>query len=152
MNPPKATALHVLAGNPGHKRLTPDVPAASGIPEPPDFLTGIALEQWHRTVAVMREIGTLGAETREVLGLYCAAWARVAEAEAEIARAGAVVRSRLGGEIANPWIAIANQSATLVTRLATELGLTPASRARVAPANPSPKANPFLLAARGRPA
>jgi P27 family predicted phage terminase small subunit len=78
------------------------------------------------------------AADRDVLGMFATAVVRHAKAEQQIqATGGEIVKSGAGQPIQNPWLTISQKWATLAERFAQQLGLTPASRARVqaAPTN-----------------
>jgi P27 family predicted phage terminase small subunit len=141
---PKPAALRLVAGNPGRRPIKPEVASAPGMPEPPAYLIPLAIEQWHRSVALMAAIGTLGQENREVLAIYCQAWGRMVEAEDHVSKFGQMVPApRTGVPMHNPHMAIAYKSAETVSRLAAELGFTPSSRSRVTAVSKPNAGNPF---------
>lgn len=129
---PRPVELRLVDGNPG-KRPVPEVPPpVSGRPKAPAFLKGEARKEWNRCIGLMQEMGTLGKETRAALAVYCKAWQRMLDAEAHVAQHGELVSApRTGVPMHNPYLAIANQAAATVVRLAAEFGFTPSSRARL---------------------
>lgn len=67
------------------------------------------------------------------------------EAQAAIKKYGAVIKSPSNYPIQSPYVSIANKQGERILKLQAELGLTPASRARVktGPGGKSKKGNPF---------
>ena len=55
-----------------------------------------------------------------------------ADATANIQKFGTMVKSPSGYPIQSPYVAIANRQAEIMMRIASEFGLTPASRGRIA--------------------
>jgi P27 family predicted phage terminase small subunit len=72
------------------------------------------------------EAGLLTPLDRPVLALYCQAWEWFVEASQRLHEQGPLV-----GSDASPWFQVATQAMEQVRSLAGELGLTPASRARM---------------------
>jgi P27 family predicted phage terminase small subunit len=54
----------------------------------------------------------------DLVAAYAAAFTRWSQAEAEIAKTGAVVRSQVGAAIANPWLNVSATALRQVVRLA----------------------------------
>jgi P27 family predicted phage terminase small subunit len=133
---PKSYRRHELAGFPGH-RSHPTKP----VEEPPDnALEDVppvladcpaAAAEWRRLVPVMRQQRTLAETDRAALIALCLEWSRYLAAATHLARDGATVRGSRGRVRLAPDLAIANKALAACTRLWPELGLTPASRARL---------------------
>jgi P27 family predicted phage terminase small subunit len=87
---------------------------------------------------VLSAIGLLTSIDGDALALYCAAYARWADAEEHLAEDGVVVRSPTGYPIQNPYLAIANKAMEQMDRSLAKFGMTPADRTRVQAA-PAPK-------------
>jgi P27 family predicted phage terminase small subunit len=130
---PKPTALKILAGNPGRKRINdrePRPPAEA--PSCPQHLSAEGRREWRRICAQLRHMGLLSACDRAALAAYCAAWARWSKAEAKIKSLGEILRTKkTGSEYLNPWLSVAQKSMILMLRFLTEFGLTPSSRTRL---------------------
>ena len=76
---------------------------------------------------------------RAALASYCAAYALWAEATQAIQTYGAMVKSPSGYPVQSPYVSIANRQTEIMMRIASEFGLTPASRSRIsAPAAAQP--------------
>ena len=63
-------------GNPGRRKLNDLEPQPdNAIPRPPDFIRGIALDEWERVIARLLQQGRLDTTHRAVLVGYCQYWA-----------------------------------------------------------------------------
>ena len=81
--PPTPFRLRVLRGNPSRRPLRPE-PAPSvppDTPEPPEFLTGYACDEWHRVVPELHALRLLTALDVQPLAAYCEAYKRWRTAE-----------------------------------------------------------------------
>jgi P27 family predicted phage terminase small subunit len=79
----------------------------------------------------LSKLRTLTQLDRAALASYCGAYALWAEATEAIQKYGTMVKSPSGYPIQSPYVAIANRQAELMMRIASEFGLTPASRSRI---------------------
>lgn len=142
---PKPTALKVVTGNPGRRPLNPHEPEApTGLPECPGHLSNAAREEWERIAETLHRMGLLSEIDRAALAAYCAAWGRWVEAEENLARTPALIKTPSGHVRQSPWIGIANRQLEIMAKFMAELGLTPSARSRVtagAPAVPPPASN-----------
>jgi P27 family predicted phage terminase small subunit len=140
---PTPTHLKVLRGNPGHQKINKDEiePAIlPEIPEPPDFLTGYAFEEWERIVAELYRLRLLSVVDLHPLAAYCQAydcWRTAIEAlkkmgERDAITSALMIRNHNNAPIQNPLFLTARQSASDMVRYAAEFGFTPAARARIA--------------------
>ena len=138
---PKPTALKVLTGNPGKRSLNAAEPqVVAAIPEPPDHLGEIAMDEWRRVACEMHACGILTRLDAAALAAYCNAYARWIEAERAIARMaakdpvtrGLLIKTTNGNAIQNPLVGTANTAQRDVVKFAAELGITPSARSRVA--------------------
>jgi P27 family predicted phage terminase small subunit len=135
----KPTKLRILEGNRSKTPLPRGEPQpAQELPAPPAHLTAIALAEWHRLAPELHRIGVLTVVDQSCLGAYCTAYGRWVEADEVIAREGLTVSSPNGYRIANAAVAISRQERESMRRLMLELGLTPASRVRLAKGEPPP--------------
>ncbi|MCH7872906.1 MAG: phage terminase small subunit P27 family [Planctomycetes bacterium] len=138
---PKPTALKLLQGTARKSRMNKREPKPTGPVTCPDWLSVAAKAEWRRIAPVLVKAGIATAADRGVLALYCTWWARAAEAEREIAKTAAVVKSPSGFPIQNPWLSIAAKASTLMLKFAAELGITPSSRTRVSAVSQSEAAS-----------
>ena len=130
---PKPTALKLLGGNPGKRRLNALEPVlAPGVPECPATLTDEAKREWFRISSELVAAGLLTCADRAALAAYCQLWARWVAAEAMVAAMGAVLCNKKTKQCyTNPWTGVANRSAELMKGYLVEFGLSPSSRSRV---------------------
>lgn len=139
---PKPTAIKLLEGNPGKRKLNMKEPKAeTGIPTCPDWLTKDAKTEWRRLAKTLHQMGVLATVDRAVFAKYCEGWARWKEAEIHITEEGAVIVNDKGVQIMNPWVNTSDKAQKQMMQAATELGLTPSSRSRIIAAGEA-KANP----------
>jgi P27 family predicted phage terminase small subunit len=143
---PKPTRLKILTGNPGKRPLNPHEPKPeAAIPECPPELGPVARQEWDRMVEQLAPLRVLTPLDRSALAAYCVAYALWAEAVEQTQKYGVMVKSPTGYPIQSPYVSIANRQTEIMMRIASEFGLTPASRSRIsAPREDEP--NLFTLA------
>lgn len=137
---PKPTRLKVIEGNPGHRPLNENEPAApvGDLPDPPSFLHPLAVEHWHFVAPDLYGMGVLSRIDVAVFAAYCQCFARWRIAEEAIAKdakkrgnkatSGLTVKTKNGNVIQNPMLSTANAAFRDMAKLAAELGLTPSAR------------------------
>jgi P27 family predicted phage terminase small subunit len=143
---PQPTALKILRGNPGKRRLNAaePKPRADGI-EPPAWLTGAALEKWNELLPILQQVGLLTRADVGSLARYCDAWAWWRRCREVIEREGdiVVVRDETGGikwTQQRPEVGIVSKLSQQLHRLECEFGLTPAARSAISVvSNPVPR-------------
>jgi P27 family predicted phage terminase small subunit len=134
---PKPTRIKVLTGNPGRRPLNPDEPApAISVPECPAELGPTARKEWDRMIAELGPLRLLTNLDRAALAAYCGAYAMWAEATEAIQKYGSMVKSPSGYPVQSPYVSIANRQTEIMMRIASEFGLTPASRSRISAPQP----------------
>lgn len=134
---PKPRALKVLTGTFRKDRdnaLAPE--PQTEIPEPPVHLNTAAMAVWNFLAPQLASLRVLTKIDRDGLALYAEATARWEKATGELARTGGeviVVKTPRGlvRPMLNPWLRVSTDAADSMVRLASEFGLTPASRARL---------------------
>jgi len=96
-------------------------------PSPPTHLDVDAQAKWGQLVGTLpdQQQGTLDA-----LAAYCQAWSRMLAAESKVAELGLITKSPQGFPTANPFLSVLQQERRSLRQWATELRLTPASRAK----------------------
>lgn len=131
---PKPTALKLLQGNPGRRKVNADEPAPSTeIPlDPPESLEGVARDEWLRVAPVLHRNGLLTECDTDALVLYCTLFARWQEAERQLRVYGLIIKSKSnnGYPILSPFLSISNEASRQCQKLLAEFGLTPSSRSR----------------------
>ncbi len=129
---PKPYLVKAAAGNPGKRKLQPGVQPAATPFDPPMPLEGAAAEEWRRVVS---EATWLRAPEAAAIADRCLCWARLLEAEADIAERGFIVRTR-NGKVKNPSVQIAREYRKAIQAYDAALGLTTIARERLSPAKP----------------
>lgn len=135
------TALRLLRGDKHKDRhnLNPPKPKA-GYPVMPRDLSGRAASVWRRVRRALEDTSVVTLADADVLRAYCEAVARYEYAAIELEKSGPVVRGPNKTIVKNPLHQVVRDNATLVNRLARELGLTPSARENIkddrAPADP----------------
>lgn len=137
---PKPTSLKLLQGNPGKRPINGREPQPpSSLPTCPSHLSPTAKAEWKRLAKVLNEIGVLTQVDRTVMAAYCQAYGRWVEAEKKLQETPAILKTPAGYIQQSPWLSISNKQMELMAKFMAELGLTPASRSRLAikvPAGP----------------
>jgi len=130
---PQPTAVRRANGNPGKRGYNPAEPVPpDGLPDCPDHLTDVAQAEWHRIAGPLHDMGVLTLVDRAALAAYCQAYGRWVEAERKLQQTPPMVRTPSGYVQQSPWMSVANKQLELMGRYMAELGITPASRSRVA--------------------
>jgi P27 family predicted phage terminase small subunit len=134
---PTPTRMKVLAGNPGRRPFNPDEPMPEiSVPECPAELGPVARREWDRMVSELGPLRILTNLDRAALAAYCGAYAMWAEATQAIQKYGSMVKSPSGYPVQSPYVSIANRQTEIMMRIASEFGLTPASRSRISMPQP----------------
>lgn len=131
--PRKPTAWRRMEGNRGKKawnRAEPIPP--EGVPDCPEHLGEEARAEWYRLVDTLATMGVITIVDRAVLAAYCQAYGRWVEAEQKLKEAPLLFKTPSGYVQQSPWLNIANRQMELMGRYMAEIGLTPASRSRIA--------------------
>lgn len=134
--PPKPTALKILAGNPGKRRLNRDEPAGIPLdpatpPEAPDWIGSYGQELWKRQAALDIRRGVL---TRDKLPAYealCEAYDLYRTASAELAK-GLTHETPNNGTSVRPEVTVRKQAFADFKALLLEFGWTAAAASRIA--------------------
>ena len=150
-NPPVPFPLKLLRGNPGKRPMKPEPhpEIAADVPEPPPFITGYAADEWWRTAPELHRLGLLTRIDVPALAAYCHAYGQWRMAAESLAKMQAndptmnamIIKTKYGDAAMNPLVSIARKHAGDVIRYASEFGLTPVARTRLAAggyAPPSP--------------
>ena len=140
---PKPSKVHQLHGHPGkRKRKRKEPEPAVCIPKPPKHLNAVALKEWKRVAPGLEQLGILSEIDRSALAAYCQCYARWVDAEEKLEKIGVIVKSPSGYPMPSPYVAISNTALKLMRDFATEFGMTPSSRSRIA-VHPKRQKTPF---------
>ncbi len=144
---PKSTAIRRLTGNPGKRGYNPAEPVPpEGLPDCPPHLSELARAEWERIAQVLYDMGVLTMVDRAALAAYCQAYGRWAEAEEKLKETPVMLKTPSGYVQQSPWLSVANKQMELMGRYMAELGITPASRSRIAvPGGPEDQPEPVVF-------
>lgn len=129
----KPTAVKQLAGNPGKRPLNKaePKPKGAGTPKPPGWLGRYGKALWKRLAPELEQLGILSSIDLMAFEALCGAYDRWRDAEQQIKVHGKVY-TKDGIARLRPEVRIAEVARKELRQLATEFGLTPAARPRVA--------------------
>lgn len=131
--PKKPTAWRRAEGNRGKRAWNHSEPKPpEGTPDCPEHLSDEARAEWHRLVDTLVGMRVITIVDRAVLAAYCQAYGRWVEAEEKLKEAPLLFKTPSGYVQQSPWLNVANKQMELMGRYMAEIGLTPASRSRVA--------------------
>jgi P27 family predicted phage terminase small subunit len=137
---PEPSALKVLRGLPGKRKLSVDEPRPAPLVDltPPDWLDGEAKAEWDRLAPMLGRLGVLTETDTGALTAYCEAWATWKGATQQIRKWGMVLKGK-DGELpkVSPYVKIAHNALQQMRGLLVEFGMTPSSRARVHASTPA---------------
>ena len=138
---PKPTAIKKLHGNPGRRPLPKgDLEPKRGVPEPPEWLSDVALEHWRTLAPELDAAGVLTIADGHALALLCEAFSEWRAAREAIERHGeTLTRTTAAGNstvMARPEVAMRSDAWSRMKLMLAEFGMTPGSRSRV---NATPK-------------
>jgi len=130
------TALKILRGNPGKRRLG-DEPTIAPVDEtfdiPPPELDGNdrARAEWIRVAPLLRASGLATQAEKSSLIALCLEWSAYLNAQ-DALRESRLVKGKNGKYRLSPQVAIADRALSNCHWLWNELGLTPSGRAKAA--------------------
>lgn len=131
--PRKPTAWRRAEGNRGKRAWNHAEPVPpEGIPDCPPHLGDEARAEWHRLVETLANMRVITLVDRAVLAAYCQAYGRWVEAEEKLKETPLLIKTPSGYVQQSPWLSVANRQMELMGRYMAEIGLTPASRSRIA--------------------
>jgi P27 family predicted phage terminase small subunit len=104
--------------------------ALKKVPKPPGDLSPGAQKVWRSELPALVHAEKIAHHELPLFKSYCSATARIDEAQAEIDKHGLLVVSATGELKRNPATTIQKEAIALQARLATEFGISPASRSK----------------------
>lgn len=147
---PKPTALKLLAGNPGRRKINRREPKPDkSLPACPAWLDPVAKRQWKKLAPELHRMGVLAKIDGNLLARYCQTWAQWRKMVEWVQKHGetTAIRDRAGkvmGHKRNPQTEIAKGLSEMLTRLEPELGMTPSGRSRLV-VGPKPESKNSLM-------
>jgi P27 family predicted phage terminase small subunit len=145
---PKPTHLKLLAGKPGHRALPEAEPQPEPVTEstqPPEWMSGEGRAVWAVEFPKLVRNAMITEVDLLAFAKYCQAFGRYLNAESMVAKQGEVlIAPGSGFPIQNPYLAVSNKAQEQMHKAESEFGMTPSSRARVAPVGAKKGSNRFL--------
>jgi phage terminase small subunit len=143
---PVSTALKLLRGNPGKRRVSAAEPQPGALDAtcPPELVDPVSRDEWDRVIAPAIQTGHITAADRTLAVAPCTLWslwrAELAEASTQphVIYAGLHKYPR-----PNPARLLSQKTLLLLTRVDESLGFTSTSRSRVAVQRPAPTLTTF---------
>jgi P27 family predicted phage terminase small subunit len=136
------THLKLIRGNPGKRALPvePEPSVPETMPDPPDFLSPLAKDEWWSIGPHLIRLGLLTVVDLTCFAVYCqsyADWRAAREVLASMAERdptthALLIKRSTGDPARNPLVAIASSAGNDMLRYASEFGLTPLARSRIA--------------------
>jgi len=147
---PLPTHLKLVKGTARRHRMNGDEPKPPiCVPPPPEHLEPRAAARFEEMAALLAGHGLMTALDTGALARYAVVWCRWTDAEAEVLRRGAIVKTAAGNIIQNPFLSVANKCLAQMAQIESEFGLTPSSRSRVRTGAVADMADPFEEFLRG---
>ena len=128
------------------KRAARNAPSApDALPRCPAHLSHVARKEWRRLAKPLFDMGVLSTVDRGALAAYCQSYARWVEAEEQLKKTPALLKTPSGYVQQSPWLSVANKQLELMGRYMVELGITPSSRSRVATTGRDQQTTPMVI-------
>jgi P27 family predicted phage terminase small subunit len=129
---PKSDEQEILEGNPSKRPLRGKSPEPeTGAPACPEWLSTEAKQEWKRVTPELSRLGLLTKLDRNILAGYCISFAMWQKTQIFLSIKGPVYMTAKGKLQPRPEITIAKVAGEMMNNFASELGLTPSSRARM---------------------
>lgn len=129
---PIPTAVKVLEGNPGKRKLDMGEPRPEKkAPRCPAWLEDEAKKEWKRMAKQLEQLGILTEIDMAAFAGYCQAYARWKEAEEYISENGTIMKAPSGYSQQVPQVSIAQTYLKIMNRFCEQFGLTPSARSRI---------------------
>jgi P27 family predicted phage terminase small subunit len=136
--PPKPSAIRVLEGMRGHRKLNDREPTPLVMePEMPKHLDAIARREWRRLVPILIRMRVLTEADGVALSNLCTAYSiliktqRLIDKHEAAGTSALLMKSETGYVYQSPLLNIVNQQIGIINGLLAQFGMTPASRTRV---------------------
>lgn len=141
------TVLKLLRGNPGKRGLNKSEPKpAANFPSCPERFKGIAKEAWERFAAELEACGVGTKLDGTALEILASAYERWIEADERVRQSGPIwigakKENGLPSWEWNPFQHVRKQEEKTISKMLSEFGMTPSSRASIHTDKPVPTSN-----------
>ena len=132
--PPKPIEQRIREGNAGRRKLPERLILPDDDLAKPPGLPAAAAELWDDLVPILREANVLNRIDRAALEALCLQWARARAARAILAEEGILAVGSTGQLTEHPALSIERNAHSMFLRFASDFGITPVARARIAAA------------------
>ncbi len=131
---PKPKIINDLKGDPGKRRRNQKEPTPpSDRPTCPDHLDDVAKHKWTEVTEQLSLMGLLSSADADCIEMYCSAYSRYRKAEEMVRKFGEVIISPVNKyPMVSPYSTTMNKNLETCRKLQIEMGITPASRSRLA--------------------
>ena len=114
------------------------------VPERPKWLVGDAKKEWYRITPILAKMKCISEADLAMLAAYCFEWGLYVALARKVKVENLTTVTDKGNEMLSPLLNARNRALKNFKEIATEFGLSPSSRTRVA-TNPSEEPdNPFV--------
>ncbi len=155
MGRPRKTTAEKKANGTYREDRDMSIDMKTGIPDPPGYLSPVALTHWDRMVVACGHVRTLTEADGDALAMLCLAFEEYRAADIIVRDEGEVVRVTRtskageiseGGAYQHPAVGIRTNAWKKIVKMLREFGLTPNARAGMKMASNEKEANPIAEA------
>jgi len=101
--------------------------------EPPEFLDDEAKNKWRELFPELSELGVISSIDRDLFMLYCSAYSNWKRANDALKKTKQIYRTPNGAVQQSPFVSIARNWMSMMTKLAAEMGIPATMRSRIMP-------------------
>jgi len=109
----------------------------------PSGLSPAAKKHWRIICKQLENIGLMTVLDVPALAMYCEVFARWMDANKNIAKYGAIIKSANGFPVQSPYMQVANKAFEQMRSMLIEFGMTPSSRTKVSATSEKKPKNPW---------
>ena len=143
-NPKKPTALKVLEGNKGKRKLPQNEPKPTpNAPDMPDFLDDRARDEWKALEPELNRVGVLTRVDGMAFAGYCQAVSDVIRLTNELREVGETFTSDSGYIQQRPQVAMLHKTWDRLDKFARQLGIGAEHRAHIEVKKPDEQSDPL---------
>ncbi len=126
----KPTALKLIDGNPGNRKINETEPKPAKVyhPDPPTDFSSIQRLKWNEVTDKLAKCRVLTELDLDALEIYCREWVNLQEAISDISQRGKLLQMPSGGVMWNPSWAQYKHSQAVCRSIMSEFGMTPSTR------------------------
>ena len=129
---PKPTEEKRRAGNPGHRPLNDNEPQPTkGAPPKPEHLDEMASQMWDDLCKELGQMGILATSDQVILAMFCDSWSLYVDACNMIKQGSQIYIAPMKEPKQAAWVSVRATAVKQLLQCASELGLSPTSRARL---------------------